>query len=161
MGIVPLTGAGKIKYVLVQLRDSLASVHAFLDDDAAGREAAATAEGAGLLSVADITMAMCLGSRESEFEDMVVPTIYTDAFREEFGVVPGAGPKTKGKWSSRMALEFQASGTSWSDKVAMDAKRVVANEVARQPASAIREICEGVISAVVDGLERKLDRRGH
>jgi putative ATP-dependent endonuclease of the OLD family len=161
VGIAPLAGAGKIKYVLVQLRDSLAAVHAFLDDDSAGREAAASSEGAGLLSGADITMTICLGAKESEFEDMVQPAIYTDAFEDEFGVVLGAGPKTKGKWSSRMAVQFRASGKPWSDRVEMRAKEIVADAVSREPGNAIREICDGVIGALVAGLERKLDTRRH
>ncbi len=161
VGIVPLTGAGKIKYVLVQLRDSLAAVHAFLDNDSAGREAAASAEGAGLLSVADITMTICLGAKESEFEDMAQPAIYTPTFEDEFGVVLGAGPKTKGKWSNRMALQFQASGKPWNDRVEMRAKEIVADAVSREPGNAIREICDGVIDALVVGLERKLDTRRH
>lgn len=48
--VMPLHGAGKMNYLLTQRRDSLATMHAFLDDNDAGRSAAKAAEDAGLLT---------------------------------------------------------------------------------------------------------------
>jgi hypothetical protein len=70
-----------LNYLLTQLRDSLASTHAFLDNDEQGRGAAEAADGEGLLGIGDRTMAMCPGAkRDSEFEDLVHPSIYRQAF---------------------------------------------------------------------------------
>ncbi len=161
LGLMPLHGAGKINYALAQLRDSLAAVHAFLDDDGAGRDAAGAAENAALLGVADITFAMRQGMKESEFEDLVAPERYTERFVDEFGVQVGAGPKSKSKWSGQMALDFKACGKPWNPANESRAKAIVAEAVAQKPDDAIRPICSELVDSLVTAIETKLDTRQH
>jgi putative ATP-dependent endonuclease of the OLD family len=117
-----LHGGGKLNYLLSQLRDSLAVTHAFLDNDDQGRQAAQAAQAEGLLGVADVTMATCPGAKkESEFEDLVNAKVYSQRFSAEFGVIvehPWINKLSKGKWSRRMPVIFEASGTIWDDDVA-------------------------------------------
>lgn len=62
-------------------------------------------------------MAMCPGAKkDSEFEDMVDPAVYKEAFQREFAVNtdhPWTNQLSKGKWSRRMPAVFNASGTQW------------------------------------------------
>jgi len=161
--VYALHGGGNLSYVLTQLRDSLASVHAFLDADEAGNRAAAAATQEGLLDVCDQTFAMCPGRRESEFEDLVDPDVYRDPVLAKFGVEVdtklGRRGRRMGKWSSRMGLVFQACGQRFDDRVLSELKRVVAEAVAGAPQHAIKQDCESVIATLVCALERKLDDR--
>jgi putative ATP-dependent endonuclease of OLD family len=163
LAITPLHGANKLNYLLAQLRDSLAAVHALFDNDEAGKTAAESAEAAGLLTTADITFAMCPGAKkESEFEDIVASDIYSEAFFEQFGVNvdhPWVDQLSKGKWSRRMPTVFRASGTEWNDTVQTRAKAAVAKAVLDSPGSAIKPSCTSVVSALVASLEDKLARR--
>ncbi len=158
-----LHGGGKLSYLLSQLRDSLAVTHAFLDNDDQGRQAAQAAQAEGLLGVADVTMAMCPGAKkESEFEDLVNAKVYSQRFSAEFGVIvehAWLNKLSKGKWSRRMPVIFEASGTMWGDDVAKRAKTYVAQEVAASPEVALKETCAGVIDALVSALETKLAAR--
>ena len=161
--LYPLGGSGNMSYALTQLRDSLASVHAFLDDDDAGRRAAAAAEEEGLLEASDRTFAMYPGRPEAEFEDMVDPAAYAPAFVDRFGVDVevklGRRGRAVGKWSSRMRLIFGAGGQPWDDIVQMHAKAVVSECVSQAPASALCADSVSVLSALVTSLERKLSAR--
>ena len=161
--ITPLHGGGKLNYLVTQLRDSLASIHAFLDDDEQGRRAATAARDEGLLTAADLTMASCLGANEAEFEDLVDPLVYADAFQSHFGVATShAWVKrlAKGKSSKRMSLVFQTSGAIWDGPVEIQAKMLVAEAVADSPSTAIKRTCDGVIDSLASTLETKLTQRG-
>ncbi len=161
--ITPLFGAGKIAYLLSQIRDSLAASHAFLDNDIAGQNAAKAALDSSLLSSSDITMAMCPGEKKGcELEDLINPSIYSQSFLEEFGVDlsnPLSKQMGEGKWSARMKRVFQASGSPWSTEVEKKAKMLVATSVAGSPDIALKAQCDGVLSALDAGLQRKLDSR--
>jgi hypothetical protein len=161
--VMSLYGAGKMNYLLIQLRDSLAASHAFLDDDEAGRTAAEVAEAAGLLATTDATFAMCPGARkDSEFEDLVNPSCYKEAFDEQFGVSLDhvwVQRQSKGKWSKRMSVVFGASGAKWDGRVENQAKALVAQCVEQAPNTAIKDGCDGVIAGLTRALERKLDAR--
>lgn len=161
--ITALHGGGKLNYLVSQLKDSLASIHAFLDDDEAGRLAATTARDEGLMTPADLTLASCLGAKESEIEDLVDPACYAEVFLANFGVQttnPWMTKMSKGKWSKRMCFVFGASGAIWDAKVEMEAKNLVAHAVAALPDQAIKPSCAGVIASLVETLEYKLRQRG-
>jgi putative ATP-dependent endonuclease of the OLD family len=163
VAIRPLHGGGNLSYVLAELRDSLASVHAFLDCDQAGKVAARAALDEGLLDRPDRTFATLVGAKESEFEDMVDPAVYEETFRDQFGVKvghPWMNRLGKGKWSSRLAFVVRASGQSWDENDITRYKRAVAQAVADAPGAAIKPDGEFVIAALVEALERKLELRG-
>jgi predicted ATPase len=161
--IMALHGAGNMPYLLTQLRDSLAATHAFLDDDSAGRNAAQAAQEAGLLTVRDTTMTMCRGAqRGAEFEDLVDDAIYRNEFREHFGVEldhPWTGQLSRGKWSDRMSVVFQANGKRWTKAISGQAKALVAECVEAQPEGALKEDAATLISSLGQSLLGKLQSR--
>jgi putative ATP-dependent endonuclease of OLD family len=161
--VMPLHGGGKLGYLLTQLRDSLASVHAFLDDDEQGRRAATLAEEEGLLGTADITMTVYPGGRhDAELEDFIAPNLYREAFLHEFGVNvnhPWLSKLSKGKWSKRMPVVFQASGTRWTAELEKRAKAIVAREIAARPLDALKPDGDAVVAALTESLESKLEQR--
>jgi putative ATP-dependent endonuclease of OLD family len=163
LAIRPLYGAGNIAYRLAQLRDSLAAIHAFLDDDRAGRQAAEAAQEAGLITEADTTMTMCQGSKKgSEFEDLVDVDLYRERFRVDFGVDldhPWTGRLSRGKWSERMAVVFKANGKPWNKNVAARAKSAISLCVEESPDTALASEAEFLLSALGSALVDKLENR--
>jgi len=161
--LYPLHGGGNLNYALTQLRDSLAAIHAFLDSDEAGHQAAAAAAAEGLLDEPDRTFAIRSGKTESEFEDLVDPALYADAVEDRFGVDVevnlGRRGRSAGKWSSRMPLVFEACGERWEGRKEGQLKALVAECVARSPADAIDADCDSVVASLVTALERKLAAR--
>lgn len=163
LSLMPLHGSGNINYLLTQVQDSLAATHAFLDNDDAGKAAASASEDAGLLTPADITMAMRRGERGGcELEDLIDPAIYEAPFLEQLGVSidhPWMNRMSEGKWSKRMKVVFQASGKSWSTATERKAKALVASSVVESPETAVIADCRGVIESVERCLEQKLEKR--
>ena len=161
--IMALHGGGKLTYLLTQLRDSLASVHAFLDDDDQGRQAAAVAEEEGLLGVADITLSVHPGAKKgAELEDFIAPDRYRQAFLDEFGVTvdhPWLSKLSRGKWSKRMPTIFGASGKKWTSQLEKRAKGIVARETSAHPGQSLNPAGDAVISALIESLEAKLEQR--
>lgn len=160
--IVQLGGGGQLRHVCSTLNDSLAVMHAFLDCDEAGRQARDAAIEETSLTMADVTMASCTGMRQSELEDLLRPESYIGGFREAFGVDVAASKfkaRKHGKWSARMLLVFQDRGAEWTESVEKAAKASVADAVCADPDSAVAPSGEGVVSALVDALEKKLDNR--
>jgi predicted ATP-dependent endonuclease of OLD family len=159
--LVPLFGAGNISYLLTQLQDSLASTHAFLDNDQAGRKAADSAEEAGLLGPKDLTMAMREGEKSGcELEDLIEPAVYEQAFIDSFGVSVAnhawINKMSKGKWSPRMKHIFQSSGKTWSKQTEDAAKAIVAAAVAADPEHAVRADSQPLIDGLIQELNAKI-----
>ncbi len=158
----PLHGGGNLNYVLTQLRDSLAAVHAFLDGDKAGETAALAAEQEGLLDPPDRTMVNLPGGTEAEFEDLVAPEAYESVFLERFGIRvahPWINKLGKGKWSSRLPAIVKASGQVWDPTRQGAYKAAVSEAVSASPKSALKPEAEPILAALVDSLERKLAAR--
>ena len=162
LAITGLRGGGNLPYLLRVAQESLAVVHIFLDDDDQGRQSAQVARADPIITPADVTMASCLGARQAEFEDLVDPERYRDRLLREFNVDtrhPWMKQMTRGKWSRRLALVFQASGAQWDDSIETQVKTLVAECVAADPASAILLDRESVLAGLVNGLETKLKSR--
>jgi predicted ATPase len=163
LSVMPLHGATKLKNSLVDLQNSLAAIHAFLDDDDAGHAAAAAAKEASLVNTADLTFAMRQGAKKGcEFEDLIDSEVYKAQFQADFNVNldhAWRNQMSKGKWSVRMATIFQASGAPWSKTLEDRAKQAAADCVAENPTSAIRQDCKGIIDALADAVVRKLEAR--
>ena len=160
--IYPLTGGDNLGYVLALLRDSLATIHVFLDADQKGKECARAAEDAGLLSAVDCSFTVCSGARESEFEDLIDPEVYRAAMKTEFGVsIDHTWMKRlgKGKWSARMPKVAEGSGKVCDAARLTEYKAVVAREVAANPGAAVRVQSDPVIVSLVEALTAKLNAR--
>jgi len=93
IAIDTLGGGTNLSYKLSQLRETICTCHSFLDNDRAGRAAADKAEAEGLATPADITHVICPGLDESEFEDMLDESIYSEFIKNKYGasleVAPG------------------------------------------------------------------------
>ncbi len=156
--IQPVMGAGNLSYVLPGIMQSLCQVHAFMDDDKSGREAAAKAEEYGLLGASALTYASMPGRTETEIEDLLSVAVYSEAIHSAFNVDCNRplGKAKAASWESRMRLQFESQGQEWSSDVEEDVKHLVALAVNLAPGSAVRSECEGVIEALVRAIEAKL-----
>ncbi len=152
-----LQGAGNLSYKLGVLRNSLCNTYSFLDDDAAGREAAEKARLLGLLTDADVTLAHCDGRAESELEDLYDPAIYSDLLRSRYGVSL-ASPRFRNakKWSTRIRETFEQQGKHWTMRLESEIKRVVADAIAEAPASGLVQETRQAFDALVLVLNERL-----
>lgn len=157
--IQPVKGAGNLSYVLLGILNSLCKVHAFVDYDAAGRDAIASAQAIDLLEDADVTYARLIGKPESEFEDLLKPEVYRQTVLDLFNVdlTRSVGNKKAAKWSERARLCFESQGQTWTADTKTKVKWMVANAVQETPSEAVSSSGRGVIDGLVTALERKLD----
>lgn len=130
--IDPLGGASSLSSRVGAHRSNLCLVHAFLDNDEAGRTAVKHALENGLVKTAEYTLAAVPSMKESEFEDYFDSKIYGKDFLDEFGVDPAIKPPAaKGrKWSKAMEARFIASGKLWSNAEKSRVKYWLANYAA-------------------------------
>ena len=151
-------GATNIAYKASQVRDAICIPHVFVDNDASGKAGAERAEREGLVTTGDLNFAMCPGMPESELEDLYEAGMYTSMVKNTFKV-DLANPKfrTKKKWSVRMQDVFKAHGKPWTDRVAFDVKKRIADIVVADPGSALHPARRGSIDGLVLALEQKLE----
>lgn len=162
LAINPLRGGGNLPYLLRVAQESLAAVHIFLDDDDQGRRSAEIARADPIMTPADLTMASCVGARSAEFEDLIDPGLYRDLLLAAYNVdVRHQWMKqmSRGKWSTRLALVFQASGAVWSEETETKVKTLIAEAAADDPGNALLPDREVVIAGLSNGLESKLKAR--
>lgn len=159
VAIDTLGGGSNLSYKLGQLRDTLCTCHSLLDHDKAGLNASARAEAEGLTAAADVTHVICPGLDESEFEDMLEESLYSDYIRNKHGASLQT-PKFKGKrkWSDRMKAAFEHQGKVWSSKVEGQIKADVAELIVSSPAKALNVHKRGAFDGLVVSLEAKLER---
>jgi putative ATP-dependent endonuclease of OLD family len=162
LSLRPLHGGGKLTYVLAELRDSLAAVHAFLDGDAAGEQAALAAEAEGLLDPPDRTLVTLSGASEAEFEDLIDPAVYATSFLERFSVDvtrPWMRRLGKGKWSTRLPHVVKASGQPWRPADLAKYKDEVVEAIERNPASCLTVEGQQLIDVLAASLKAKIRNR--
>lgn len=158
LAIDTLTGGGNLSYKLTLARDAMCVTHALMDNDLSGKEAVRKAIDEGILTLADLTYASCLGMAQSEFEDWYDSTLIAPTLGVAFGVPP-ASPyhtNTNKKWSDRMRDLFVASGKPWDHGVEMQVKWKVADAVAASPGAALLPARKSAFDALVGSLESKL-----
>lgn len=136
----------------------VAVTHTFLDNDKAGIAASNDAQANGLLAIADCHMANCPGMAESELEDLFDVSKYESLIQTNFGVTLNSSKfkNSKKKWSDRIKDTFLHQGKAWSEKVEMDLKKQIAQQLASSPEGAIQAIKAGSIEALINALEQKL-----
>lgn len=159
LAVDSLAGGSNLAYKLSLLRDSLCSVHCFLDYDSAGIKAFEKAEEEGLVGINDVHYALCQGYKESEFEDLLDAGLYEIFIFNKFGVKIKVKQfrGNKKKWSDRLKDTFVSQGKPWSDKVESTIKYGVADLVARDPANALLSHYEGSIKSLAEALAVKLE----
>jgi hypothetical protein len=137
-------------------RNLACNVHAFLDDDAAGRVGFEKAFKAGLIGIADVNLSTCPGMADAEIEDLYDQAIYATPVLAEFGVdVTIAKPGGQLKWSDRLKQQFHAQGKPWDEKIEARLKSAVARAVADKPLAAIHPAKSASFDALVASLENK------
>lgn len=165
LAIDTLQGGTNLCYKLGQLRDSLCTCHSLLDNDSCGQQASEKATKEGLLKAADVTHVICPGLDESEFEDMIDESLYTQHVQEAFGVsikrpnLKQVGTKKK-KWSDRMKAVFEGQGKQWSEQVKRQLKNEISDLIAAHPDQALKAHKRGSFDGMIEALEAKVSRVG-
>lgn len=86
MAIEPLEGGSNLGYKVSLLRGALCRVHAFLDDDHAGRRSFENARKEGLLDINEVHLSSVVGQGDAEFEDLIDPKAYSPGIEAELGI---------------------------------------------------------------------------
>lgn len=154
LAIFDLGGVDTLSYHATIIRNELGAAHAFLDADNAGRQAAASAQAAGVLAVTDVTLASSRGNREAEIEDMYRVEAYAPQIANAYGVrLPSpAFEKSRAKWAGRMEAAFADQGKDWG-ACSGSVKLAVAEAVAAQPSAALDDRFSGPFQALAMTLE--------
>lgn len=158
LGIESLQGGSNLSYKLSHIREALCLSHSYMDDDDCGRKAIQKAQDDGLLSIADVTMTVCQGMKESEFEDLYEEAIYSEMLKQKYGVST-LSPKFKGtkKWSDRLRDAFHHQGKPWNNRIEAAVKVDIAAIVEANPNAALNPHKRTSFDAVVVALTEKLN----
>jgi predicted ATP-dependent endonuclease of OLD family len=157
-------GASKLRHGLSQLQAALCNYYVILDDDDEGRRAFNDANKEGLATQANTSFTKCLGLAEAEIEDLFREDVYVDYFMKKYSVDVRTQPfKSKKKWSARIREGFRRSGKSsptgeaWPESEEIADKRAVAELVAKEPGSAMLQVRQAVLDAIMQAVEKELD----
>lgn len=154
-----LGGAGNLGYKLSLLKNALCTNHVLLDNDKAGKEAFEKAEKEGMLKQKDATFIICNGMSNSEFEDCLNKTIYTQSIQTEYGVdINVSGFEGNSKWSERMRKVFLSQGKNWNDTIKSKVKQTVAESIKYDLENALFTHKRSSIDALVRTLERMIGK---
>lgn len=160
VGLDSMSGASNLGYKLSLLRDQLCSVHVFLDHDRAGISASSRAESEGLLATADRNFATSPGMRESEFEDLIDPSLYTPALKRIYNVdlmANAAFRRRARKWSDRVESAFLAGGQTWSPDICKNVKTVISDLIVQDAENALHPAWRSSFDGLASIIEVKLD----
>lgn len=132
--IKSICGAGNLQHELQEAKRCMCKYVVLLDNDKAGVDAAKKAFNSNLLKPSEIKHTICLGSKESEFEDCLKPSIYADIIKEKFNVdIECTAFRGKEKWSTRMERAFLNQGSIWNDCTEGLVKFEIANAIPNTP----------------------------
>jgi putative ATP-dependent endonuclease of OLD family len=125
-----LIGCGNLAFKASMYKSMICGVHAFLDDDAAGQAALAKAISVNALEQSEYHFARILSHKETELEDLVLPSCYLNAIETKYGINIGQlFTKGNAKWSVRLEKAFRNKNKLWSDEIKSDCKIIVAQAV--------------------------------
>ena len=114
--IKSMQGAGNLLHELQEAKRCMCKYVVLLDNDSAGLAAAKKAIDKGLLKPAELRHTICMGSKESEFEDCLKATVYADAIKEKYNVdISSSSFRGNEKWSVRMNKTFMSQGCIWNE----------------------------------------------
>ncbi len=153
-----LGGATNLRYKAGLHKTFLCKVHAFVDNDVAGRNAIDSALAGGTLEKTEYRAAVCHGMANSELEDFIKEETYQHAVQASFGVALVAKfmSTNKKQWSDRIRDNFQDQGIPWSPSLERQVKAVVAAAAASVALDSLNEHRRGPIDALVSQLEERL-----
>jgi predicted ATP-dependent endonuclease of OLD family len=154
-----LGGASNLVYKLSILKNALCTNHVLLDNDDAGRKAYEKVEKEINFKQKDCTFLICNGMTNSEFEDCLNKTIYTQKILDEFGVdIKVSEFRGNTKWSERMRKTFLSQGKNWNDNTESEVKHSVAESIESDLENALCIHKRSPIDALVKTLERMIEK---
>lgn len=157
LAIDVLNGASNLSHRARLHGDTLCRVHAFLDNDAAGRRAFNEAKDRGILVVGDVNFAMCGGKQESELEDLYLEDVYQNILRQEAGLqFQRHGPDKDRKWTERVSNLLRSCGKPRDDATLLAIKVKVAKVAGQLGIRAVHPQKLGPIHSLANHLEQKL-----
>ena len=158
LAIDTLNGATNLRYKTSLHKAHLCRVHAFVDNDEAGRKSIEAAIAAGVLDQTEYQAAVCQGMANSELEDLLIQDAYENAIQASFGVTlqPKFMSTNKRQWSDRVRDNFQDQGKPWSAALERQIKYVVAHAAANLGLSSLNEHRRGPIDTLITQLEGRL-----
>jgi len=152
-----LNGASNLKYKASLHKSHLCAVHAFVDNDEAGRKAVEAAIAARVLDQNEYHAAICQGMNNSEIEDLVDETSYKTAVESEFGIVLDTKfmSSNKKEWSQRMRENCQAQGKLWTGSLEQQLKATVSRAAAEAGLQSLGQHRRGPIEALAVALVQR------
>jgi putative ATP-dependent endonuclease of OLD family len=156
--VEPLYGASKLSSKIAFYKSLLCKTHCFLDSDGAGRLAVSAAKEANLISECDYSYAFRSGHDDTEFEDLVHPSVYASSLMTHFGLdVNSVAPRNpKAKWSSKMKDMLAQCGKPFDESSEKLAKTLVAQAVHQAGADPIAAHAKVIFENLARELELKL-----
>lgn len=153
-----LVGANNLKYKAGLYKTHLCNVHAFMDNDEAGRAAVDAAVLAGVLAQNEYQAAVCQGMQNSELEDLLNESSYAPALTQHFAVslVGKFMSSNRKSWSDRIRDNFENQGKPWSKQLERQVKYYVSSSAAAGGVDSLNVHHKGPIDALVGQLEARL-----
>ena len=158
--IVPIGGASKLNYQLTLYSNALCDSIVFFDDDDDGRMAVREAKQNSNIKDKHVFLTSHRGFKNAEFEDLICKDVYESALQSELSInlsektFRGSGHK----WSDRLRNTFKQQGKPWDKKIESKAKSLVAKEIAKAGAQAVKPEVMPVIKGLVEAIEKCLTR---
>lgn len=155
-----LGGASGLRQKATFYQSGACLVQCFIDDDSAGQTAVKRAIDDKVLKLRDVNLCKVPHLNEAELEDIYDKSVYSAAFKKEFGVDPAKKPmgKVKLKWSSVMERLFEEAGKPWSESVKSQAKEWLSEFAAQNSTIILKEPIAGPINSFITTAESKLPK---
>ncbi|GAB6109066.1 ATP-dependent nuclease [Fusibacter bizertensis] len=132
-----LGGAANLTYKISFHRSSLCQYHVMLDNDDEGRKAWDKANVEGILDINNVTMTICNGMKNAEFEDCIDVNVYKTQLEKEYNIDLSKGFSSNKKWSDRLMNSFYCNSKPFDAEIKKNVKLFVANCISKSPKDAI------------------------
>jgi putative ATP-dependent endonuclease of the OLD family len=153
-----LAGAGNLDHKVRLHKANICAVHAFLDDDDAGRRALEKATQYGSIETAEYHLCSRPGHTNTELEDLVPIGCYQGALSTKCGFpIDEMSLKKNEKkyaWSERMKVLIASQNKSWTTKLEFELKQIVAAEASKLDHASIYKMQP--IRNLAQGIELRL-----
>jgi putative ATP-dependent endonuclease of the OLD family len=162
MAFDSMGGCTNLEYKARLHTSNVCSIHAFIDNDEAGRSSYEKAEAGGAINLAECTMTLLPGYKNTELEDLVQVSCYLDAINAHLGLnlSPADISRNDKKlaWSERMKILVEAASKPWTKKVEMRLKQIVCDHASSSPSDSLDPRKERPIKSLIQSLESFLAR---
>ncbi len=156
--IVPMSGGTNLSYQVSLYNSMLCDTLFFLDYDRCSIDAFCEAEKKDLLQQSDGCFARLQGVKESEIEDLIDVTVYSNNVFSEFGINLNIKKFTslKGKWSDNVKKIFNSSGKIWNQDVEDRLKTIVADSIEQYNDCGIKKSCSGPVDNLIAIIKERI-----